>query len=573
MTPLEQRIHRYAFWVAWTLTISFGLAFALATLGFWLGIPLSGAVSNLAVLVTGAALAKATKGSIRAGLASSAGYLLVTAFLFWSMLPIANRCVDASGDGRWFHQEAVIQLAAGWNPVYSQPDLHPDSTESIRRQLTPIWVRSYPKSGWIISALIYQATGNLEMGKAMHFLLACAATLLLLACFADFGLALFPAAALAFSAVWTPIVIDQLYSFYLDGDVYCLILLLLAFGWHFLRDQRWYTGAAVALSAVFLINLKFLGLVYALAALGGLGLWALIAHRPSFVRFAALASASAFLGILWFGYNPYVRNTLEAGHPFYPAFGAKRLVGYDPGPRNFGDLNRFEDLFYTVFSTPEVFSVRTGTVRPKPLFRVTTEDLIQFKHWPDVAVNGYGVLFAESLIVSIPLLLLTLWRPRRRDRLLIGFGVIALILAATLVKDLAWYARYNPQISLIPIVLVIMALQEAAYGGWRGFSLRALSLAVCAILLLNTAFVAYAYFLGQIELTQNYQRNVTQAVDASRKGAIPVWFEAVRGWRVFWRDNGVRFFEVKRQEDLPCAKPISPPMEQTLWCPPDAPSK
>ena len=63
---------------------------------------------------------------------------------------------DSSFDGQIYHQDAVVQLHAGWNPFYD-----PAAPSSP-------WVRHYPKAPWMIAAFLYEFIPRIEVGKAAN---------------------------------------------------------------------------------------------------------------------------------------------------------------------------------------------------------------------------------------------------------------------------------------------------------------------------------------------------------------------------------------------------------------------
>lgn len=564
------KVGAYAWWVSWTLTLLIASSFGLAAAGFTMGLPLTTAVAMGGAVLTVVLLRRATKDAPSSGqVCGWAAVAGIAALLIVASVSIARKCDDASGDGHWFHQEALIQLADNWNPFYFDPDLQVNQSDLPETQRIGLWLGSYPKALWIASSLVYMTTGDLEAGKAIHWLLGCAAMGAALWVFLDLGVPWLAAMGLSLVAAFTPVVITQLYSYYLDGDLHCLIVIVLAGGYRLLRAREWSTGVFLAAGIVLLVNSKLLGVAYAGLAGAALGAWAVLRNRRALAWTIGIFAIAAPVGMLWFGYSPYVRNQREHGHLLFPAMGPQRIFDDVLGPRDFPKLNRAEDLFTTLYSKPEVFPVYSGTTRWKGLFRVDADDLVQFRHWPDVAVNGYGVLFGEALAIALVLLLTLMWRPKSWWHAGAVVFAIAVIIGATLIKEFAWYARYNPQVSLIPVIVAAAAFGGA--GGWMGRVRRWLAYAVTLLLVLNSLLIARAYFMGQLELTQHFRRQVRAAADASLEKPVTVSFRHLRSFRIYWEKAGVRFHEVRRRDQLPCQKPVTIDMMHAVWCPPDKP--
>ncbi|MBL8295659.1 MAG: hypothetical protein JNN08_27685 [Bryobacterales bacterium] len=558
----------YAWWIGWALVLFMGSSFALAAASFTIGLPLTTAVWMGAAVLTVTLLARAAREL--PGIGRLPGWMAVTAttaLLIVAMASVARQCDDASGDGHWFHQEGVIQLAENWNPFYFDADLDLTESDLGDTRKTSMWLASYPKALWIVSSLVYMTTGDLEAGKVVHWLLGWAAMGTVLWLLLDIGVPAVAALALAFVSAWTPVVITQLYSYYLDGDVHCLMVIALASGVRLLRGRDWSTALVLFASLVLLINAKLLGVAYAALIGLGLGGWALVRQRAALRWLIGVFCAAGLLGIVWFGYSPYVRNQRERGHFLYPAMGPNRIFDNALGPRDFPALNRAQDLLTTIYARPEVFPIFSGATRPKPLLSVTEEDLAQFRHWPDVAVGGYGVLFGEALLGAGLVMALLLWRPASWWPVAAVAFAAVMIVGSTLMKEFAWYARYNPQISLIPVIVAAAAFQHTA--GFAGRLRRGLAYGVALLLMVNSVAIGRSYFIGQVELTQHFRRQVRAAVEASQESPVVVSFRHLRSFRVYWHKAGVRFREVRRPDLLPCQKPVTIDMMHAVWCPPE----
>lgn len=71
---------------------------------------------------------------------------------------------DLPYDGQIYHQEAVITLAAGWNPV----------TEILTddRANTYIYINHYARGPWVYEAVIYYFSGLIEASKLFNIALS-----------------------------------------------------------------------------------------------------------------------------------------------------------------------------------------------------------------------------------------------------------------------------------------------------------------------------------------------------------------------------------------------------------------
>ena len=67
---------------------------------------------------------------------------------------------DNSWDGLAYHQEAVLRLAAGWNPLFESSGSYGTGEE--------LYLDHYAKGPWIAAAAVLKATGHVEAGKAFN---------------------------------------------------------------------------------------------------------------------------------------------------------------------------------------------------------------------------------------------------------------------------------------------------------------------------------------------------------------------------------------------------------------------
>ena len=133
------------------------------------------------------------------------------------------------------------------------------------------------------------------------------------------------------------------------------------------------------------------------------------------------------MGVLIFGWNPYVTNTINRGNPFYPMLGSSAYpslsaMGQDPielyeTPHNMMGKNRFIRLAYAVFGRPgaQPYFPGQNAVLMLP-FDIGWKDF-QLYYFHDVRISGFGPLFSGVLILSIILLLIILFQKALNDYL------------------------------------------------------------------------------------------------------------------------------------------------------------
>jgi hypothetical protein len=156
-----------------------------------------------------------------------------------------------------------------------------------------------------------------------------------------------------------------------------------------------------------------------------------------------------FLGVLFAGYNPYILNIIERGHPFWPLYGensvdiiqaqiqlenTKYLLGKNP-------VQRFFSLFLLESSIP---------FDPRQIFHIARSGSY------DLRIGGFGVFFIEIFIVCAVIGFFPLYKNKTSARRQIFFPCIVL-LAITLIMPENWWARYIPWFWFTPFLFIIPA--------------------------------------------------------------------------------------------------------------------
>jgi hypothetical protein len=455
--------------------------------------------------------------------------LLLAAVSVWCACVFVSRPVyDLSFDGQAYHQEAIIQLKEGWNP-YTETVWIPDP--SLR-----LWVNHYPKAAWINAAALYVVTNRLEDSKAFNALLMVVSFCLSVAALGSLtGLSRYQALLLALLAALNPVSICQVLSFYVDGQMASLLIIFAALSYLWLVGADRIALLLLAMTLVMLINVKFTGLVYGVVLGVGVAICAAKVMTRPLVATTLRAIATAVLaGVLFVGYNPYVTNTINNGHIFYPLNGEiGTRVAIANRPASFQPLNRFGALFRSLFSesrhAPE-------WSRLKIPFTITTGEVAPF-HMPDVRVGGFGPLFGGAMISSAAILAAA---SRRRPRTVYAAGgtILGILLSACLNSE-AWWARYVPQIWLIPIVALVAGF-SAAGNRWLSYA----SYGVVAALFVNILVIATPYVVYQTRTSRALHQQLAEL--AARRSPVPISFEYFLSNRVRLREAGVDYKEVGR---------------------------
>jgi hypothetical protein len=425
------------------------------------------------------------------------GIVSLAVLLLYCFMHLSGLFYDISYDGQVYHQEAVIQLANHWNPF--QQYLVKEQSQSA------MLLNHYAKGPWLYEAVLYTVTGQIEQSKAFNFLVMAASYLLAYSAMKSSG-RLNTKQSMFFSLLLAlnPISIYQALSFYIDGQLASLLLCLLALSYTMAANYDRIVLLGLSMSIGLLVNVKFTGIVYAVACIGLLGVWLwLLKKKQACWDLGKTAIVGLVVGICVIGYNPYITNSLFYGHPFYPLYGAgsKSMdIMTSNSPKGFLQMNAAQKLYVANFSmSTNQFDVEEP--RLKTPFSVSAQELRPFVYGADIRIGGFGPWFGGMIVIGGVILLLIFIFPRKDA--LYGVGLVASIMISALINPEAWWARYVPQIWLALVCLAIVAWSSDQK------AIRYLGGALAGAAVINLALISYPYALGNYYCTQALQQELT----------------------------------------------------------------
>jgi hypothetical protein len=466
-----------------TLTIA---AFIVPSLLFLAGLPIWQGdfwlAAALSIVITWIASKKLVEKGQATVFAVSVG---LSALLFIGGFAACGAFYDLSYDGQAYHQETIIHLVDGWNPVYDKELALPTGQS--------IWINHYAKAAEIAAAAIYKATGLLEPSKVINLLPLVASGLLSLAALLRLKPTMRVAAGvIALLLALNPIVICQLFSFYVDGLLGSLLLCLMALGCLFFTRPSWLLLSVYTLTMIMTMNIKFTAIAY--AGVLTLGLLVALYMSEQFAelkRLFRLAAVGGIIGVVVVGYHPYITNTLHDGHPFYPLAGTGAIdVVKNFTPRNLERMNRFEQVATSYFAEPAGNDTAKKPTRFQWPFTLTAKELPVFAE-TDVAVAGFGPLFSGALVLALIVLLLAF--RNRQGTTLAAIGIIVVLAVSSFINPAAWWARYVPQLWIVPLICA-----------WLAFSLKGYRLVNGAGIVLAVVIAANSMLIGSIYLSKQW---------------------------------------------------------------------
>jgi len=505
--------------------------------------------------------------------------LLATSF--YLSFAVSKSFFDLSYDGQAYHQEALIQLVRGWNPVYHQ--LSGSEANNMDR-----WLNHYSKGVWFYESVIFKATQNIEAAKLFHMWLMMAALSITLSFLLGFkGLPLLFAFLISLLAAFNPVSIYQSLSFYLDGQLMSLIVILIVtLGLIYRgRESNRFHYFLLFMTISILVNVKLTAGIYATILIVGYLTILWFTKKIEVLHEVFTVSAGAFLlGFIIFGFSPYVTNTLSQGNPLYPALGTDRSDYTAPQfPLNFTGRNPAFLLFYSIFAKSDNLRGPDKTAVLKIPFTVSKDELKAFTD-TNAKQGGFGPLFGGAILLAFFVFaaaLINLYRLRgrpirghdppdperfeidRKTNIGIGLFCSALVLSTCLINPASSLARFIPQMWLLPIFAFFLAYFS------KNQLIRIVGYAIIMTLLLNNALVAFAYYKYNSEVTGVYHQRLGKMAQESKENPIKFYFGHFRTSNI-WRFErlGMIFEVADRKEECKNGQRILP-NSITLKCTPD----
>jgi hypothetical protein len=474
----------------------------------------------------------------------------------WTLVVVASGVLatavfDGSWDGRDYQQFAIHEIAEGFNPIRETA-----VPQDFYRNLE---LNHYPKAPWYLGATLAGATDRIETAKTLNFLLAWAA-----ACLAFLALETRPWASLTDSVLLTglvalnPVISAQLFTHYVDGlgaSVVTMLLALSVLHWVAPRHRN-----LVCLGLVLLIglNIKFtvtalLGVL--LPVIMGALLWR---HRNAGVRrrLAVVVTSATVVGLAVLGYSPYVRNAVEQGHPLYPTLGSNHDIGAanilatQISPE-FLAKSRPERVLVSLFSRSQNDPTSPVAAFKAP-YRVSRSEFRSFVS-PDVRIGGFGPLFGAVTILALTGLTLGASRQRRM------VGTLMVVLAApVLLHDGGWWARFSPQLWLLPMLALAVPWGEEPPGRSASILLRGARTLALILLSTNALGVAYVSWSNALSTTNETKSRLAELRQLSASGRDILIYQSVfvaLSYKL--EESGIPFHLVGTEAELPCPQPLS----------------
>ncbi|MGE7950637.1 hypothetical protein [Lysinibacillus xylanilyticus] len=458
-------------------------------------------------------------------------YLVLFVFIVLGAVKISEQYYDFSYDGQMYHQEAIVQLKDGWNPLYEK---------LVTGETQDLWINHYAKGTWYLGAILYDFTGQVESSKAFNIILLCS-TFLLLSSYLFNKLKSWKwSLSVSILAVFSPVVVTQMYTSYNDFFIAILIIILIIGYLEYFETKSKIALLNILFSNVLLVNIKFTALGYAVI-LTGIPILLYLYNRyrlkitnsqMKIIPLILTMIVSFSLAIFFVGSATYIKNTTTNGHPFYPLAGEGKVdvitVNTPPGLE---DLNRIEKLYVSIFS--KTYNGIEEKPQTKFPLSITKEELEYFKT-TDTRVNGFGPLFGLIIIMTIALILSHY--KQFKNNLVFLFIIVSVVMLSVLINPETWWARYIPQFWFVPLIFVILLLKNQV----KSY----LSYAILIVYGVNVMMIGYVSVSHLQEIQTSTEQQYETIKEYSKTAPVDIEFGIMKSKRALLQEHGIEYTEV-----------------------------
>ncbi|MGE7950636.1 hypothetical protein [Lysinibacillus xylanilyticus] len=462
---------------------------------------------------------------------------------------------DISYDGQMYHQEAIIQLREGWNPLYDGglAEKHLESGPVSKMSAVNIspnfWINHYTKGSYFFASSVYDLTNNLEQSKVGNWLLFVAAVLLTASLLLRIKVPNFWAITLSILVSLNPIVTNQLLTFYIDGQLGSLVQILLVLFISIIIENKIIRDIGIIFTLILLVNIKFTALVYAVILCMVPVLMTL--YKLVFIdnnrnlksicltiikqRYIYSIVIGLCLGVVLVGASSYITNLIQHQHPFYPLAGENKVdIMSHTTPEELKGTNRVESLYLSLFSQTSN-TLEDGLMSKFPL-SIKESELSTL--WAmDIRIGGFGPLF--GLIIICTMAGFILWRNDFKTyHGKMAIIVSAVIFLSAIVNPEVWWARYVPQLWIVPIIFLITFIIHRINRAKLVFVLF-----VSLTIGINSYLIQKENISMIQELNQSLSLQFSTLKEYSQTHDVFIDFEKFQSNRIRFNERGIDYIE------------------------------
>ena len=386
--------------------------------------------------------------------------LLVFTVCLWSVSSLHETLFDAI----WYHHDAVYNLAKGWNPY--ERYLNKEETAYCH-----YYLNHFPIGNWVYGASIYLFTHTIEAAKGISLAMIVASSFMLCGGMLEinFNWPKWKAVFIGLLVSLNPISLLNIGSFYVDGSLAILLslgilfILVQIFG----KDEKIWFPAMLVFALI--CHQKLTGTAYAAIFMFVFALLVIWKYKTSLRTWLFRFVMFVVIVVMGLGFHPFVSNTIDKGHPFFPAIENPEInvFGGNNYPANFIGLDRFEKFSIALYAEAGWIRTPDQTKMKAPF---TFDGLGNYGNGiPDI--GAFGPLFQE--VFTLALLIFILGLIFVKDKQFKWFAIVfaCVIAASFFVNREAYIFRYIPHFWLLTVFFASFLLEVK---GWKWLSVLGL---------------------------------------------------------------------------------------------------
>jgi hypothetical protein len=413
--------------------------------------------------------------------------ILIGSLVFIICVLISSFVYDFSWDGNFYHKTAIGLLKEGWNPIYQSAENFGNYSNVLPYiNKSMLYVDHYAKATWIFGATIYTITGNIESGKAITLIEIVVAFCFIYDYLQTRFLKKWQSLIVAFLAVFNPITIPQMFSFYIDG-VLGIVLIISVFAFIGISDKAYLKNKnelwlILLCSIVFCVNIKSTGLYYVgILCFAFFVFWLIklflenkksASHKffKNAIKLIIYFLVCLFVSIGIVGSSTYVKNLIQHHNPLYLVVGRDALDFSGSQPKTFENLSNPEKLLISIVSKMDHSGEKPQLKIP---FTFDTAEL-QWADLYDLRIGGFGPLFSGIMILSILIILMgiLIMFKKRIKFILITILTLSTIVMSCMLIPAAWQVRYIPHFYIIPIFALVFVFALSTKTDFKSTNIR-----------------------------------------------------------------------------------------------------
>lgn len=385
--------------------------------------------------------------------------ILFLAFILLILYFLSIYLFDVSWDGMSYHQETIVRLKNGWNPVYEKTDyIHAD------------WIEPYQKGIEIMQSVIYSVTNKIESAKLLNFTLFFASFLIVFEALKVVSNSTFLRLFWTVLTVLSPIVLVQIFTLYIDFAYYLLTVSLISCVVLILNsgEKKKYFLRFIPI-CVLLCSIKFSTIPTFIIISGSLLIYLLTKSQKKHLKLFGFSYILIFFFLIITTFNPFITNLKSGKHIFHPLMGKERIdIMKGNMPSYMWGKNKFIKFGYSLFSeTDNSYSTKdpeSGKFKPKIPLTLRDGEFEKMIR-PDVRLSGFGPMYSGIFIFTIAVLVMIpllnyykkfTFNEKEISNIKSIYLIIFILLITILINPEFWWARYTPQLWLISVLTLIM---------------------------------------------------------------------------------------------------------------------